>query len=68
MAQIADFLSENDLTFLGFDLPPMILQRYAARFPADGAMTDLSLWNIFEQQSSDAFVGMYQFWVQKAAL
>jgi hypothetical protein len=30
-------------------------------------MSDLSLWNIFEQENPDTFVGMYQFWVQKAA-
>lgn len=67
LPQIADFLAQNDLTFLGFDLQPMTLQPCAAGFPGDGAMTDLRLWTIFEQKNPDTFVGMYQFWVQKAA-
>jgi len=67
LPQIAAFLSENGLTFLGFDLNPNVQQRYAERFPADGAMTDLANWHIFEEDNPDAFVGMYQFWVQRAS-
>jgi hypothetical protein len=67
LPQIAAFLSENDLAFLGFDLHPSVLQQYAARFPADRAMTDLSLWHIFEQENPGTFVGMYQFWTQKGS-
>lgn len=65
LPQIAAFLSAHDLTLLGFDLPPAVSQRYAARFPVDRAMTDLSLWEVFEQENPQVFVGMYQFWVQK---
>src|SRR5215510_463630 len=65
--QIATFLAENDLAFIGFDLDPATQQRYRARFPDDPAMTDLASWDMFEREHPDTFVGMYQFWVQKAA-
>jgi len=28
-------------------------------------MIDLSLWDTFERENPDTFIGMYQFWVQK---
>jgi Flp pilus assembly protein TadD/ubiquinone/menaquinone biosynthesis C-methylase UbiE len=65
LPQIADFLAENNLQFLGFDQAPHILQRYREKFPEDPAMTNLALWDRFEQESPRAFIGMYQFWVQK---
>ena len=30
-------------------------------------MTDLALWDQFEEENPRTFVGMYQFWVQKTA-
>jgi tetratricopeptide (TPR) repeat protein/SAM-dependent methyltransferase len=65
--QIAGFLADNDLAFIGFDLDPATLQRYRARFPRDATMADLASWDIFEREHPDTFTGMYQFWVQKAA-
>jgi tetratricopeptide (TPR) repeat protein/SAM-dependent methyltransferase len=66
LPEIAAFLGENGLNLLGFDLPPEIVRRYRARFPGDRAMTDLASWDAFEIENPDAFLGMYQFWVQKA--
>ncbi|HLL27742.1 MAG TPA: tetratricopeptide repeat protein [Xanthobacteraceae bacterium] len=66
LRQIAQFLAGHKLQFLGFDQAPHILQRYQQEFPADTAMTDLALWERFEQENPRAFIGMYQFWVQKA--
>jgi SAM-dependent methyltransferase len=63
--QIAAFLAENDLAFVGFDLDPATRQRYRARFPRDEAVTDLASWDVFEREYPDTFAGMYQFWVQK---
>jgi tetratricopeptide (TPR) repeat protein/2-polyprenyl-3-methyl-5-hydroxy-6-metoxy-1,4-benzoquinol methylase len=65
--QIATFLADNDLAFIGFDLDLATPQRYRARFPGDMAMTDLASWDVFEREHPDTFAGMYQFWVQKAA-
>ena len=67
LPQIARFLSENRLQLLGFNQPPHVLQRYGAQFPQDSAMIDLALWDRFEAENPRTFVGMYQFWVQKAA-
>ncbi len=65
LPQIARFLSDNELQFLGFDQAPHILQRYQQNFPNDPAMIDMSLWDRFEQENPYSFIGMYQFWIQK---
>ena len=44
---------------------PAMLAQYAARFPEDGAKTDLGCWHQFETENPDTFAAMYQFWVQK---
>jgi len=62
---IRDFLAANGLTFLGFEVDFRASQLYAARFPADRAMTDLDQWHAFEQDRPYTFAGMYRFWVQK---
>jgi len=67
LPEIAAFLADSGLTFLGFDLSAAVRQHYRARFPADAAMTDLACWDAFERENPDTFVGMYQFWVQKTA-
>lgn len=64
---IRDFLAANGLTFLGFELDARAAQQYAARFPADRAMTDLDQWHTFEQDNPRTFASMYRFWVQKPA-
>jgi tetratricopeptide (TPR) repeat protein len=66
LPQIAGFLADNHLQFLGFDQASHILQRYRQKFPEDQAMTNLAFWDRFEQENPRAFIGMYQFWVQKA--
>jgi tetratricopeptide (TPR) repeat protein/2-polyprenyl-3-methyl-5-hydroxy-6-metoxy-1,4-benzoquinol methylase len=66
LAEIARFLEENDLAFLGFDISADVLQSYRSRFPADRAATNLAQWQLFENENPDTFVGMYQFWIQKS--
>jgi tetratricopeptide (TPR) repeat protein/SAM-dependent methyltransferase len=63
--QIADFVAENRLAFIGFELDHFMLQRYRAKFSDDATMTDLACWHAFECEHPAAFSGMYQFWVQK---
>jgi Flp pilus assembly protein TadD/SAM-dependent methyltransferase len=61
--EIAAFLRQHGLAFLGFTGP--VSGAYRARFPADAAMTDLDQWHQFETENPMAFIGMYQFWVQR---
>ena len=61
--EIAAFLRAHGLLFLGFT--GAVGHAYRARFPADEAMTDLEHWHQFEIEHPMAFIGMYQFWVQK---
>jgi tetratricopeptide (TPR) repeat protein/SAM-dependent methyltransferase len=62
--QIADFLRENRLQFLGFELDPEVARNYRARYPDDPAMTNLEHWHVFETANPDAFYYTYQFWVR----
>jgi ubiquinone/menaquinone biosynthesis C-methylase UbiE len=66
LPQIGAFLAEQGLAFLGFELPPRTAAQYRLRFPEDPAMTDLTMWRLFETDHPNTFRGMYQFWVQKA--
>jgi tetratricopeptide (TPR) repeat protein/SAM-dependent methyltransferase len=59
-------LGRLDLRFIGFDVEDPVRQDYARRFPDDVAQTDLDCWHVFEQENPRTFIGMYQFWVQKA--
>jgi tetratricopeptide (TPR) repeat protein/SAM-dependent methyltransferase len=65
--QIADFVAENGLAFVGFELDHLTSQRYLTRFPDDKSMTDLACWDEFEHEQPSTFAGMYQFWVQKGS-
>jgi tetratricopeptide (TPR) repeat protein/SAM-dependent methyltransferase len=62
---IAGFLADNDLAFLGFEVDVAILHRFALQFPDPQAVTSLANWQAFEEANPSAFVGMYQFWAQK---
>ena len=61
--EIAAFLAEHRLTFIGF--AGEADHEYRQCFPQDTAMTDLGNWHRFETEHPATFVGMYQFWVQK---
>jgi hypothetical protein len=65
--RIAEFIGDNRLTFIGFELDHFTTHRYRAEFPHDPTMTDLAAWHAFERQHPRAFSGMYQFWVQKGS-
>ena len=60
------FLRENNLSFLGFETEGNVLHAYKQRFPDDRAATNLGQWQVFENENPDTFIGMYQFWIQKA--
>jgi SAM-dependent methyltransferase len=65
LPEIARFLAENDLDFVGFSVSSAVAARYAARFPHDRSLTDLASWERFEQENPRSFMSMYQFWIQK---
>jgi tetratricopeptide (TPR) repeat protein/2-polyprenyl-3-methyl-5-hydroxy-6-metoxy-1,4-benzoquinol methylase len=66
LPEIAAFLAEHELEFLGFvGIQPGVFRRYEQRFPEDRKKTDLTLWHRFEAENPDTFIGMYEFWVQK---
>ena len=67
LPQIASFLQDNNLQFLGFELDPGLTGQYRRRFPEDASLSDLSRWHAFEMENPKTFAGMYQFWVQKAS-
>ena len=64
--EIAAFIADSGVTFLGFELDAWVLRKYRTRFPDDATMTDLASWHTFETENPRTFVGMYQFWIQKA--
>jgi tetratricopeptide (TPR) repeat protein/SAM-dependent methyltransferase len=66
LPEIARFLGENNLEFLGFVTDARVVQRFNTRFPQDETARDLALWHVFENENSDVFAGMYQFWIRKA--
>ena len=65
LPEIASFIAENNLNFLGFELDPQTARNYAQRFPGDTARTVLEQWHRYETDNPRTFVNMYQFWVQK---
>jgi ubiquinone/menaquinone biosynthesis C-methylase UbiE len=65
LPQIGQFLDDNALTLIGFDIDAAVRHRYAAQFPHDRTLTDLDSWHRFEAENPDTFLGMYQFWLQK---
>jgi 2-polyprenyl-3-methyl-5-hydroxy-6-metoxy-1,4-benzoquinol methylase len=65
LPQIKDFLTQNNLNFIGFDMFQNMANQYSTRFPHDRAHTNLDLWHVFEQHNPLTFGAMYQFWVQQ---
>lgn len=61
--QIATFLEQNDLQFLGFSLGDVV-GHFVSRFGVQNE-TDLRAWHQFETENPSAFQGMYEFWIQK---
>ena len=67
LPRIAHALDELGLELLGFVLEPSVLRAYRAAHPDDANATDLTRWDAFERAHPDTFLGMYQFWVRRAA-
>ena len=65
LPEIARFIAENDIEFVGFTLDASVVRRFRARFPQQQALLDLDLWQQFETDNPGTFAGMYQFWIRK---
>jgi SAM-dependent methyltransferase/tetratricopeptide (TPR) repeat protein len=59
--KIKTFLDEHNLTFLGFELEPSIVEKFQNRFPGPTALTDLNSWHAFEVDNPKTFRQMYIF-------
>jgi len=66
LPEIARFIAEENLTFLGFQLDARLLLDYAAGYPDDPRLTNLAHWEAYENAHPDVFTAMYNFAVQKA--
>lgn len=65
--QIATFLDENGLSFLGFELDERTMEKFREQNPDAQALTDLQRWNTFEAANPQTFRRMYIFSVRKSA-
>jgi tetratricopeptide (TPR) repeat protein/SAM-dependent methyltransferase len=65
LEEIAGFLQEQGLAFIGFEVAEPIIAAYRARFPDDPRAVNLANWSRFETENPETFAAMYQFWVQK---
>jgi tetratricopeptide (TPR) repeat protein len=64
LPEIRQFLAQNRLQFLAFDIDSFIIHRFRTRFGRDAALGALDLWHTFETENPSTFAGMYIFWVQ----
>ena len=62
LRDIADSLDQLNLRFVGFLCDVQLLSRFRSMFPGDAALSDLVLWDRFEEANPGSFSGMYQFW------
>jgi SAM-dependent methyltransferase/tetratricopeptide (TPR) repeat protein len=69
ISEIAAFLNENDLSFLGFEPfdDPTVIEKFHQRFPGAADEANLDQWHRFEADYPLTFWGMYIFTVGKNA-
>ncbi len=66
--EIKEWLSKEQLDFLGFVLTASTRSSYQARYPDDPKMIDLNNWQKYEEKFPATFSGMLQFYVQSKGL
>ena len=65
LPQLAQAIDSLHLKFMGFTLiDPIIEKLYHQQFPEDKEMTNLQLWEKYENMYSHTIPGMYNFWCQ----
>ncbi len=65
LPRLKETLDRLGLRFLGFQLDPATLSRYAQQFPDDPDKANLDNWHRFETENPRTFRAMYLFWVQQ---
>jgi SAM-dependent methyltransferase len=63
--EIAAFLNEQKLSFLGFELDPETIKRFSQQRPGEKALVNLDDWHSFELANPMAFRNMYVFSIRK---
>jgi SAM-dependent methyltransferase len=67
LPEIAAFLKEQNLSFLGFELDPETLRKFGELYPGPQALLDLDAWHSFELANPMTFRNMYVFSIRKNA-
>ena len=62
LAEIAQFLGDNGLSFRGFQLEAGVLAHFRETFPGELWPGSLDRWAQFEEANPHTFHGMYNFW------
>ncbi|MBV9458954.1 MAG: methyltransferase domain-containing protein [Bradyrhizobium sp.] len=67
--EIAAFLRDNELSFLGFESfeDPTVIENFHKQFPGSADEADLDQWSRFEAVHPQTFLGMYVFNLGKNA-
>jgi len=63
--EIKSFLDDEELSFLGFELDPKVLEKFQQQNPGADSLTDLDAWAAFEAANSQTFLNMYLFSIRK---
>lgn len=64
--EIKEFLTENNVKFIGFDFPRTIHQHHQRVFANAGwSIGNLDRWDAYERANPDIFMNMYALWMQK---
>jgi SAM-dependent methyltransferase len=63
--EIAAFLEEQGLQFLGFELDTETIERFRRQNPGADASTDLGAWHTFETANPQTFRNMYSFTIRR---
>jgi hypothetical protein len=67
--EIAAFLNDNDLSFVGFEpfADPLVREKFHKQFSGAADEADLDQWHRYEADHPETFWGMYVFTVRKNA-
>jgi SAM-dependent methyltransferase len=63
--EIAAFLDEQKLSFLGFELDPETIKKFGEQHPGAQALMNLDDWHSFESANPATFRNMYVFSIRK---
>jgi SAM-dependent methyltransferase/tetratricopeptide (TPR) repeat protein len=64
IARIKAFVTEQRLSFLGFNIDQAELDRFQRQFPGSDALLDLDRWERFEATNPRTFIQTYLFYVR----